>query len=107
MPLGRCSAIFRSEVSRKGARYLPRCAEALIFHRGYQDRLKNAAGSKWYEHGLVVASTVGTQRNASNVLRSFRAIVKRAGFVTESRLRAGLNDRTGCLSWSRLSESNR
>jgi hypothetical protein len=56
-----------------------RCAEALMFHRDYQHRQKNKAGSKWHEHGLVSASAVGTQRNANNVLRSFRAIVKRAG----------------------------
>ena len=56
-----------------------RCAEALIFHRDYEDRQKAVAASKWHEHGLVFASAVGTQRNANNVLRSFRAIVKRAG----------------------------
>lgn len=146
---------------------------------------------RWHEHGLVFASAVGTQRNANNVLRSFRAIVKRAGlneaewtpremrhsfvsllsdsgvpieniarlvghtggsdvtetvyrqqirpvlleggghgphfcqggrrsvalagivthfvthFVTQSDSRPELNGRTGCLIWSRLSESNR
>src|ERR1022692_568482 len=56
-----------------------RCAEALTFHRDYQARQKIAAGPNWHGHDLVFASAVGTQRNANNVLRSFRAIVKRAG----------------------------
>jgi site-specific recombinase XerD len=38
-----------------------------------------AAGKKWSDHGLVFASAVGTERNANNVLRSFRVIVTRAG----------------------------
>jgi integrase len=176
----------KTRQSRRTLALPVRCAEALIFHRDYQDRQKAVAASKWHEHGLVFASVVGTQRNANNVLRSFRAIVKRAGlneaewtpremrhsfvsllsdsgvpieniarlvghtggsdrdgippadtpgppgrrrghgphfcqggqrsvalagivthFVTQTDSRPELNGRTGCLSWSRLSESNR
>ena len=69
----------KTRQSRRTLALPVRCAEALIFHRDYQDRQKAVAASKWHEHGLVFASAVGTQRNANNVLRSFRAIVKRAG----------------------------
>jgi site-specific recombinase XerD len=69
----------KTRQSRRTLALPVRCVEALTFHRDYQARQKNAAGSKWHEHGLVFASTVGTQRNANNVLRSFRATVKRAG----------------------------
>jgi integrase len=69
----------KTRQSRRTLALPARCMEALLFHRDYQDRQKEAAGRKWHDHGLVFASTVGTQRNANNVLRSFRAIVKRAG----------------------------
>lgn len=68
--------------TRKSRRTLAlpvRCVEALAFHRDYQDRQRKAAGKKWHERGLVFASAVGTERNANNVLRSFRVIVTRAG----------------------------
>ncbi len=69
----------KTRQSRRTLALPVRCAEALTFHRAYQDQQREAAGGKWHDHGLVFASSVGTQRNANNVLRSFRAIVKRAG----------------------------
>jgi site-specific recombinase XerD len=56
---------------------LDRCVEALRFHRELQDRQRRAAGNSWQDNDLVFASSVGTMRNANNVLRSFRSIVTR------------------------------
>ncbi|MGW2306427.1 tyrosine-type recombinase/integrase [Actinomadura luteofluorescens] len=52
-----------------------RCVEALRFQRQLQDEQRQAAGTAWQEHGLVFASTVGTERNANNIPRSFRAVL--------------------------------
>ena len=51
--------------------------EALRFHHDLQERQRDRAGKRWREHNLVFASTVGTERNPNNVLRSFRAILSR------------------------------
>jgi integrase len=69
----------KTRQSRRTLALPARCVQALAFQRDYQNRQRNAAGPKWHEHGLVFASAVGTQRSANNVLRSFRAIVTRAG----------------------------
>ena len=53
--------------------------EALRLHHDLQKRQRDAAGKKWQEHNLVFASTVGTERNPNNVLRSFRAILRNTG----------------------------
>lgn len=63
---------------------LPRpCADALRLHRDLQAQQRQAAGPAWQEHGLVFASSVGTPRNANNVLRSFRAVVARTSLTPE------------------------
>jgi integrase len=59
-----------------------RCVDALRFHRELQEKQRKAAGKAWQEHGLVFASTVGTARNANNVLRSFRGIVRKTPVLT-------------------------
>lgn len=48
-------------------------------HRRAQALERLAIGSAWHDHGLVVASEVGTLINRENFRRSFRAICKRAG----------------------------
>jgi integrase len=68
----------KTRQSRRTLALPVRCVEALAFHRHYQDRQRNTAGPRWHEHGLVFASTTGTQRNANNVLRSFRAVLTQA-----------------------------
>jgi hypothetical protein len=76
----RCGQAETPRPGSLGARWLscPLCASA-----GSPPRLpepsKERRRPKWHEHGLVFASAVGTQRNANNVLRSFRLIVTKAG----------------------------
>ena len=59
---------------------LPQAAgEALRKHRRRQDGEKLAAAALWKDHGLVFTTRVGTQLDASNVRRQFKAICKAAG----------------------------
>jgi integrase len=67
----------KTRKSRRTLKLPDRCVEALRFHRELQDTQRRAADKSWQEHDLVFASSVGTMRNANNVLRSFRSIVAR------------------------------
>jgi integrase len=59
---------------------LPRAAaESLREHHSRQAGEKLAAGSLWKDHGLVFATRLGTQLDAGNVRRQFKAICKAAG----------------------------
>jgi integrase len=67
----------KTRKSRRTIKLPDRCVKALRFHRELQDKQRRAAGKSWHDHDLVFASSVGTMRNADNVLRSFRSIVAR------------------------------
>lgn len=56
-----------------------RCVDALRRHREEQDKAKEAAGEAWQESGLVFTTSVGTELDAANVRRAFRAVAKVAG----------------------------
>jgi integrase len=59
---------------------LPHAAsEALREHSRLQAGEKATAGPLWKDHGLVFATRVGTQLDAGNVRRQFKAICKAAG----------------------------
>jgi integrase len=59
---------------------LPHTAgEALREHHKRQDEEKVTAGALWKDHGLVFATRVGTQLDAGNTRRQFKAICKAAG----------------------------
>ena len=59
---------------------LPHAAsEALREHSRRQAGEKVTAGPLWKDHGLVFATRVGTQLDAGNVRRQFKAICKAAG----------------------------
>jgi integrase len=59
---------------------LPRAAgEALREHHKRQAGEKLAAGALWKDHGLVFTTRVGTQLDAGNVRRQFKATCKAAG----------------------------
>ena len=57
--------------------------EALKALRVTQAAERRRAGSRWQEHDLVFASTVGTLRSAGNVRRDFQAICQAAGLGKE------------------------
>lgn len=81
--LVRTSGDTKTRYSRRTLALPARCVDALRLHREYQDRQRTVAGARWRERGPVLSSTVGTERNANNVLRSFRVIVGRAGLTPE------------------------
>jgi integrase len=58
-------------------------ADALREHRARQTAERLRAGSRWKEHDLVFASTIGTPRSAGNVRRDFQAICEKAGLGKE------------------------
>jgi integrase len=59
---------------------LPHAAgEALREHRKRQASEKLAGGALWEDHGLVFATRLGTELDAGNVRRQFKAICKTAG----------------------------
>jgi integrase len=59
---------------------LPHAAsEALREHSRRQAGERVTAGALWNDHGLVFATRVGTQLDAGNVRRQFKAICKAAG----------------------------
>ncbi|MFI6457766.1 tyrosine recombinase XerC [Streptosporangium amethystogenes] len=68
--------------TRKSRRTLAmprRCVDTLKLHRERQDVARKAAGKSWQDNNLVFASKVGTELDAHNVRRSFRAVLKKAG----------------------------
>lgn len=69
--------------SRRTLALPKRCVDALLFHQDLQEKQRKAASEAWREHGLVFASTLGTERNANNVLRSFRAILEKTDLTPE------------------------
>ncbi|MCX4672844.1 site-specific integrase [Streptomyces sp. NBC_01381] len=64
--------------TRKSRRTLAlpgRTIDALKVQRKRQDMQRQAAGAKWQENGLVFASAVGTQLDATNVRHEFRRVL--------------------------------
>lgn len=64
----------KTKRSRRTLALPARCVQALVRHREAQD-VERTAG-RWDEHGLVFASRVGTELDAHNVRREFRAILR-------------------------------
>jgi len=72
--------------TRKSRRRLAmplRCVEALRTHKERQATERADAGKGWKDYGLVFASMVGTEMDAHNVRRAFRAVLKAAGLPAE------------------------
>lgn len=69
----------KTKKSRRTLALPLRCAVALRLHRLRQAGLRDAAGGRWREYGLVFASRVGTELDSHNVRREFRKVIKAAG----------------------------
>src|ERR687897_502799 len=59
---------------------------ALRAHRKHQLEEQMKKAGLWRDHGLVFPSTVGTPLSHRNVVRSFKALLKRAGLPAGTRL---------------------
>jgi integrase len=60
-----------------------RCVEVLKAHKIRQDIIREKAGSRWKDTGLVFCTRTGTELNVTNVLRDVRVIYGKAGLVAE------------------------
>jgi len=72
--------------TRKSRRTLAlplRCVNALRSQRQQQDSDRQRAEQRWREHGLVFASRVGTELDAADVRRAFRAIKDAKGVTAK------------------------
>src|SRR5690606_36879221 len=69
----------KTRKSRRTLAMPTRCVVALRLHRLRQRAMKQRAGERWKENGLVFASTVGTELDSHNVRRAFRRVVDAAG----------------------------
>ena len=63
----------KTKRSRRTLALPARCARALVQHREQQGVARMADG--WTEHGLVFASRAGTEPDAHNMRREFRAVI--------------------------------
>jgi integrase len=68
----------KTEKSRRTLALPQLCVEALRQHRKRQAEERLRAGEVWQDHALVFASRVGTPLTATNVIRAFRLITKKA-----------------------------
>ncbi|HZC73588.1 MAG TPA: site-specific integrase, partial [Jatrophihabitans sp.] len=66
----------KTKKSRRTLALPRRCVTLLRQHRLDQDADRLRAGDEWREHGLVFATSIGTQMDAPNVRRDFRAALK-------------------------------
>jgi integrase len=63
---------------------LPRVAvQALREHRARQAKDRLLAGALWQDHGLIIASAIGTPLDRHNVRREFRKITTAAGLGSD------------------------
>jgi integrase len=68
----------KTRKSRRTIALPARCVEVLWQHWEDQGWDRLAAGDDWEEHGLVFASAVGKEQDASHVRRAFRAALSKA-----------------------------
>ena len=59
---------------------------ALRAHRKHQLEEQMQKAGLWKDHGLAFPSSVGTPLSHRNVVRSFKALLKRAGLPVDTRL---------------------
>jgi integrase len=76
----------KTKGSRRRIRLSAGSAKVLRTHRTRQLEEKMKKAGLWRDHGLVFPSTVGTPLSHRNVVRSFKALLKRAGLPSSVRL---------------------
>jgi integrase len=73
----------KTELSRRTLEIPDEAADALRQHRTRQTPQRLMAGKAWQDNDLVFCTRTGTELEAGNVRRSFRAITKAAGIGEE------------------------
>lgn len=74
----RASGDTKTRLSRRTLALPGRCVEVLTAHRHRQEQLRERAGDRWVEHGLVFTSRYGTPLDAADVRRDFRTAIREA-----------------------------
>jgi integrase len=69
----------KTKKSRRTLALPRRAVVAIRRHRKLQDQDRERAGEDWQDHGLVFATSKGTELDAANVRRAFRRVIKKAG----------------------------
>lgn len=67
----------KTRKSRRTLALPARCVDALAALHAAQERAIPAEGPRWADHGVVFASRAGTEMDASNVRKAFRAALER------------------------------
>jgi integrase len=73
----------KTKSSRRTLPLTPSVREALERRRAHQAQDQLLAGDRWQEHGLVIASSIGTPLNPGNFYNRYRQKLIEAGFVDE------------------------
>ena len=74
--------VFMSPKTNAGRRTIPLGVETLRIlreHRTKQHHERATSGSRWQENDLIFPSSVGTPQSPSNLLNSFKSVLKQAG----------------------------
>jgi integrase len=69
----------KTRKSRRTLKLPQRCVDVLSDHHESQEKIRQAAGSRWQDNDLVFPSRIGTFADASHIRRSFRKVVAAAG----------------------------
>ncbi|MEU4546009.1 site-specific integrase [Nonomuraea dietziae] len=65
--------------SRRTLALPKRCVDALALHFTRQQAIRERTGDRWQDNDLVFCTRFGTELDAGNVRRAFKAITKKAG----------------------------
>jgi len=76
---GRADKEPKTDSSRRRIRLTPTAVAALREHRTRQLEERLAAGEAWRDLGYVFTTSVGTALDPSNLLKQYRALIKRSG----------------------------
>jgi integrase len=68
----------KTRKSRRTLALARRCVDALGWQWEQQERDRAVAGARWREHGLVFASSIGTELDPADVRRDFRKAIRNA-----------------------------
>ena len=82
IPNGHGVGLFTTPKSNSGRRTVQLGQEVLITLKNHQLKqaiARSLAGGRWKDHDLIFPSSIGTPKNASNLMKDFSDVLKRAG----------------------------
>jgi integrase len=79
----RASGDTKTQKSRRSLKLPARCIRVLKDLWVHQQSVREQAGDRWQETGLVFSTRTGTALSAGNVRREFRRVIGRAGLIAD------------------------